>query len=71
MAKIEIERSMCISCGNCIEICPELFEFDEDGLSSLKKGKRVEDKDELEIEEPGCAVDAEISCPVAIIHVYD
>jgi len=71
MAKIEIERSMCISCGNCIELCPELFEFAEDELSTLIDGERVGDNDEQEIGNPGCAVDAEANCPVSIIHVYD
>lgn len=71
MAKIEIERPMCISCGNCIDTCPELFEFADDGLSTLKGGERVGDNDEQEIDDPGCAVDAESSCPVNIIHVYD
>lgn len=71
MAKIEIERPMCISCGNCIDNCSELFEFDDDGLSTLKGGERVGDNDEQEIEDPGCAVIAEESCPVSIIHVYD
>ena len=71
MAKIELERMMCISCGNCIDLCPELFEYDDDGLSTLKGGKRVEDNDEKEIEDPECALDAEDSCPVSIIHVND
>ena len=71
MAKIEIERPMCISCGNCIDTCPELFKYGEDGLSTLKKGKRVGDNDEQEIEDPGCALDAETGCPVSIIHVYE
>ncbi len=70
MAKIEIERPMCISCGNCIDNCPELFEFDDDGFSTLIGSERVGDNDELEIEEAGCAIDAEESCPVSIIHVY-
>ena len=70
MAKIEIERPMCISCGNCIDTCPEIFKYDDDGLSTLINGKRVGDNDEKEIEDPKCALDAESSCPVSIIHVY-
>jgi len=71
MVKVEIERSMCISCGNCIDNCPEYFEFADDGFSTLKGGKRVGNNDELEIEEAGCTVIAEESCPVSIIHVYE
>ncbi|MGZ7050125.1 MAG: ferredoxin, partial [Methanobacterium sp.] len=55
----------------CVDTCPELFEFDENGISTLKKGKRVGNNDEQEIEDPGCAVEAEAGCPVEIIHVYD
>ena len=71
MAKIEIERLMCISCGNCIDTCPELFEYGEDGLSTLKGGKMVGDNVENEIEDTECALEAEGGCPVSIIHVYD
>ncbi len=71
MAKIEIERLMCTSCGNCVDKCPELFEFDENGISTLKEGKRDDNNDVQEIDDPGCAVEAESGCPVEIIHVYD
>lgn len=71
MAKIEIERPMCISCGNCVDTCPEFFKFDDDGLSTLINGERVGDNDEQETDDPKCAVDAESTCPVSIIHVYD
>ncbi len=71
MAKVEIERLMCTSCGNCVETCPELFEFDENGISTLKGGKRVGNNDEKEIEGFECAKEAESGCPVSIIHVYD
>jgi len=71
MAKIEIERPMCISCGNCIDSCPELFDFDDDGFSTLIGGQRVGDNDEQEIDDLGCAVVAEENCPVSIIHVYE
>ncbi|MBI5679707.1 MAG: ferredoxin [Methanobacterium sp.] len=71
MAKVEIERVMCISCGNCIDNCPEIFEYGDDGLSTLKDGEIVGDNVEKELENPGCAKEAEESCPVSIIHVYE
>jgi len=33
--------------------------------------KRVENNDELEMEEEKCSLDAAESCPVMIIHVYE
>jgi ferredoxin len=71
MAKIELERLMCISCGNCIDVCPEFFEYADDGLSHLKESKSEDDIEEREMEDPGCCRQAEELCPVTIIHVYD
>ncbi len=71
MAKVEIERVMCISCGNCIDVCPDFFEFADDGLSHLKSLENTEDTEEIEVEDPGCCSQAEELCPVNIIHVYE
>ncbi|HML05109.1 MAG TPA: ferredoxin [Methanobacterium sp.] len=71
MVKVEIEREMCISCGNCIDSCPQYFEFAEDGFSTLIGGHSVGDNVELEIDDAGCTVIAEENCPVSIIHVYE
>ena len=71
MVKVEIEREMCISCRNCIDSCPQYFEFAEDGFSTLIGGQSVGDNVELEIEDAGCTVIAEENCPVFIIHVYE
>ena len=71
MAKVELERLMCISCGNCIDICPDFFEFADDGLSHLKALENVDDEEELEVEDPGCSTQAEELCPVNIIHVSE
>lgn len=34
MKKLEVHKDMCISCGACVSIDPEHFEFDDDGLST-------------------------------------
>ena len=71
MAKVELERAMCISCGNCIDVCPDFFEFADDGLSHLKALENTEDTEEIEVEDPACCTQAEELCPVKIIHVSD
>jgi ferredoxin len=35
MAKPVIDKELCISCGNCIELCPEVFGWDEDEKAHL------------------------------------
>ena len=71
MAKVELERAMCISCGNCIDVCPDFFEFADDGLSHLKALENVDDNEEIEVDDPDCCSQAEELCPVNIIHVSD
>ena len=33
--KVFIDRDGCISCGVCIEVCPDVFEFADDGLAQI------------------------------------
>jgi len=42
-----------------------------DGLSSLPKGKRVDGKDEMDLEDEGCSRQAADECPVSCIHLYE
>lgn len=69
--KVVIERNKCTSCGNCEDECPELFKLDEKGISHLKGSDRIDDNDELMVEDPDCSLDAALSCPVTCIHVYE
>jgi ferredoxin len=69
--KLEIVRPECTGCELCTTTCPEQFEMGDDGLSILKGGTRVEDNDEKELEEEGCARQAADDCPVACIHLYE
>ncbi len=71
MFKLIIERERCTSCGSCEDLCPELFELDKDGISHIIGSERVENNDELELDEEKCSLDAAESCPVMIIHVYE
>ncbi len=69
--KVVVERDKCTSCGSCEDLCPELFELDEGGITHIIGSERVENNDELEMKEENCSVDAAESCPVMIIHVYE
>lgn len=34
--RVYVDPDLCISCGDCIEICPEIFDWDAEGLSEAK-----------------------------------
>lgn len=58
---VEIDTPECIGCQSCVELCPEVFAFDE-----------AEDKARVIFDEGGeieCAVDAAAACPVSCISI--
>lgn len=59
-----VDHDLCIGCGSCEDICPELFELRDDGLSYV----HVENP---EPELYGCARDAADSCPVDAISIEE
>ena len=68
---VEMDRAMCISCGNCVESCPEIWEMAKDGLSSLKNSEIEGDIQKIVIEDLGCSLDAAEKCPVFCIQVLE
>ena len=63
MAKFPVvNQSECISCGVCVEICPEVFQLNNDNLSEVIN---PEGAPETKIQE---AID---NCPVQCIHWGD
>lgn len=62
--KILHNRSECIGCGACVEIAPETWKIDSDGLAKSKKN-RISEK-ELEKN-----ISAAKSCPKHIISIVD
>jgi len=36
---VKVDKNLCISCGNCTSVCPEVFEMQDDGKAGVKKGK--------------------------------
>lgn len=29
--KTKVDKELCISCGACIDMCPDVFQYDDDG----------------------------------------
>lgn len=57
-----VEKDECISCGVCPSLCPEVFEFDDDGLAVAKVEEVPEDLEDL-------VQEAAESCPTSAIVV--
>lgn len=60
--KVKVNRDSCIGCGACAAICDDVFEIDDEGLSTLKT-EDVEDDNKQEVQ------DAADSCPTGAIEV--
>ncbi|MBE6905397.1 ferredoxin [Marasmitruncus massiliensis] len=60
--KAHIDRSGCISCGLCIEICPEVFHMGTDDLADVHQNP-------VPTEAENGAIAAQESCPVSVISV--
>ena len=59
--KITIDQDECIGCQSCVEICPEVFGFDD----TEEKAYVYDNFDE----EADCAEEAQASCPASCIYI--
>lgn len=60
--KTNVDKDLCIGCGLCENICPDVFEMKDDGLSHVKINPVPAEHEE-------CTLEAESECPVdAITH---
>ncbi len=57
---IKVDESLCIGCGACTAICPNVFEMNDAGVSVAKVSTVAE-------EDKQAATDAKESCPVGAI----
>ena len=55
MEKVEVDKDKCIGCGACTAICPDVFEFDDDGLA---KAVKQEVNDDAIAAAEGCPTEA-------------
>jgi len=76
MAKFMVkhDRENCIGCGACANVYPEDWEMNEDGKSSFKKGKRLDDGSEegnIPDDHYDGNKEAAEACPVNVIHIIN
>ena len=62
--KAVVDRDLCIGCGLCAEICPDVFEMDDESIAQV-----IVDVIPAEAEET--AKEAASSCPVEAITIAD
>ncbi len=36
---VKVDKAKCIACGNCSQVCGEVFEMQEDKKAGVKKGQ--------------------------------
>jgi len=62
--KVKVNKDICIGCGSCAAIVPDVFELEGDGLATCKAKKIEEDiKEDV--------MDAADSCPTSAIEVEE
>jgi len=44
--KVEVDQELCISCGSCIDLCPEVFDWNDEN-----KAQAVDEEVPSELEE--------------------
>lgn len=62
--KLKVNKDICIGCGACQAIAPEVYEIEDDGLATVIS-------DEISEEVMEDAIDAKEGCPVAAIEEVD
>ena len=58
--KLKVDKDLCIGCGACQAVAPEVFEIEDDGLATT-----IVDEVPKNIEED--AIDAKEGCPTSAI----
>ena len=57
--KVKIDKDTCIGCGACQALCPDVFEYDDDGIMDVKVTDVSDDLvEDVTDAKDGCPVDA-------------
>lgn len=59
MANPKVDPDLCIGCGLCAEICPEVFYMNDDDIADVLEDANCDDVD--------CCEEAAESCPTEAI----
>lgn len=59
-----VDEDLCIGCGNCEDVCPEVFRLMDDGFAHV-----IAENPGPELY--GCTRDAQDACPVAAISIEE
>ena len=62
--KVKVDSNSCIGCGACTAVCPNVFDFSDEGFAVVKTPEVSED------DKAGCQ-DAIDRCPVSAISVEE
>ncbi len=66
--KVKVNEEACISCGACEAICPEIFELNDERISTCKKNDITKENEEIK----NNVREAMDSCPTgAIVEVSE
>ena len=60
MAKPTVDKDLCVGCALCTQVCPDVFEMDDEGKSKVIKEIIGDDLYD-------CVKEAVDSCPVSCI----
>ncbi len=63
--KVKVNQDACIGCGACASIAEDVFELNEEGLSTAKKEEVQKEEEQEKVK------DAADSCPTGAIEVEE
>lgn len=58
MLTVRIDRTLCVGFGDCIELAPEAFEFDMEGIVRFRETAQIVPRERLILACDVCPVDA-------------